>query len=318
MYDIADIGIGRESILTSSKDRTCRLWDASSFRCVGVASGHTDAVGCISVSQTRLNSGSSFFVSGSADKVLKLWHVSHQRVRDARDGKTCVELAAICSVRAHNKDINTVDISPNDAIVASGSQDSSIRLWNSSDLTPTGSLAGHKRGVWCVKFSPVDRCLASAAGDRTVKVWSLIDHSCLRTMQGHTSSVLSLQFVQNGMQLVSGAADGLIRVWTVRNGECKSVLDHHTDKVWALCQLDTDCIVSAGSDASVVFWRDATEENDVTRRQRAEGIVLLEQSLSNALGRKQYAEVFSCHHFSISIFSNIIVGSQSCIETQIS
>lgn len=281
----------RETVLTSSKDQTCRLWDSFSQQCVGVAEGHTDAIGCICVSQTRSNSGSSFFISGGADKVLKLWHVSHKRLRDALEEKTCFQLAAICSVRAHNKDINTVDISPNDAVVASGSQDSTIRLWNSSDLTPIGALTGHKRGVWCVKFSPIDKCLASAAGDRTVKVWSLIDYSCLRTMQGHTSSVLSLQFVDSGMQLLSGAADGLIRVWTVRNGECKSVLDHHTDKVWAIRQLESGSVLSTGSDATVVCWRDATEENDIYRREVAEGVVLLEQTLSNALNRKQYGEV---------------------------
>ena len=255
------------------------------------------------MSRTRHKSGSSFFVSGGADKVLKLWHIPHAKLATAVTQKTCISLVAVCSARAHSKDINSVDISPNDAVVASGSQDSLVRLWNSSDLTPIGSLSGHKRGVWCVRFSPVDMCLASAAGDRTVKIWSLLDHSCLRTMQGHTSSVLSLQFLSNGLKLMSGSADGLMRVWNVRNGECQSVLDHHTDKIWAIRQFHADAMVSAGSDASVVIWRDASGENEVIRQEKAESTLLLEQMLSNALGRKQYGEVVM---YTLFLFCNIV------------
>jgi U3 small nucleolar RNA-associated protein 13 len=87
-------------------------------------------------------------------------------------------------IRAHDKDINTLAVSPNDSLVASGSQDKTIRLWRTSDLGAVGSLTGHKRGVWKVAFSPVDRCLASSSADRTVRLWSMADYSCLRVFEG--------------------------------------------------------------------------------------------------------------------------------------
>jgi len=49
------------------------------------------------------------------------------------------------SVRAHDKDINTVAVSPNDALVATGSQDKLIKIWSSTDLSPVATLTGHKR-----------------------------------------------------------------------------------------------------------------------------------------------------------------------------
>lgn len=54
------------------------------------------------------------------------------------------------SVRAHERDINCVAVSPNDAIVASASQDRTVKLWRSRDLELMGVLKGHKRGVWKV------------------------------------------------------------------------------------------------------------------------------------------------------------------------
>lgn len=58
------------------------------------------------------------------------------------------------SVRAHEQDVNCVAVSPNDAVVASASQDRTIKLWKAADLELIGVLKGHKRGVWKVsKFA---------------------------------------------------------------------------------------------------------------------------------------------------------------------
>lgn len=165
---------------------------------------------------SSLNSVSgAFVVSGAADRTLQRWEVpSRALLRFAEERKRSPLAAAVRttpfrsgdvdglgfeggkeelpaplletaarSVRAHEKDINCVAVSPNDAVVASASQDRTVKLWRSKDLEPMGVLTGHRRGVWKVEFSPVDRCVATCSGDRTVKVWSIADCSCLRTFQ---------------------------------------------------------------------------------------------------------------------------------------
>lgn len=115
--------------------------------------------------------------SGAGDKILKRWPLPIGTV-----GLT--KLVVSHNVRGHDKDINTLAVSPNDSMAASGSQDKTIRLWRTSDLGPIATLSGHKRGVWKVAFSPVDRCLVSCSGDRTLRLWSVVDYSCLRVFEG--------------------------------------------------------------------------------------------------------------------------------------
>jgi len=136
-------------LVTSSKDHQCRVWSLGSRQCVAVCVGHTDAVGAVTLSTCPATYASrgAFVVSGGADKILKRWALPVH----ALDSKQSA-LSASHSVRAHDKDINSVALSPNDALVASASQDKTVRLWRTTDLSPVATLRGHKRGVWKVWF----------------------------------------------------------------------------------------------------------------------------------------------------------------------
>lgn len=285
----------RKYLATSSKDRTCRLWDLSSQQCIAIGSGHTDSVGSIGISQRSSTylSKQAAIVTGAMDKVLKRWPISGLLTQWNASEATPLELFNSHSVRAHEKDINTIAVSPNDTLVATGSQDKLIKIWKTTDLSVVATLAGHKRGVWKIVFSPVDRCLVSCSGDRTMKLWSAVDFTCLQTFEGHTASVLSVKFVNRGMQLLSGSADGLLRLWTIRTGECETVLDKHQDRVWAVATSPRNDTVffSGGSDSRLHRWRDVTEAVESKRLEQLEESLVIEQQLFNDIQNKRFGQV---------------------------
>ncbi len=260
----------RRWLISSSKDRSVRLWDLSpgglgAPTCVAIGVGHTEGVGCICLS-TRPSAYVEkrvFAFSASADKIIKRWALRSAMDLADTNATGNHQLQATHSVRGHDKDINTVALSPNDAILASGGQDKLIKLWKSDDLEAIATLRGHKRGVWKVAFSSIDRILCSGSGDRTVRLWSMADYTCLKTLEGHSASVLTVRFVSfrmpppntiseadildnenashvhqnstyNSLQVLSGSADGLLRLWNVRTGECVHTFDEHQDKLWTL------------------------------------------------------------------------------------
>lgn len=142
-----------------------------SITCIAQGNAHTGSVGSVALSRTRL----SFIVSGSQDTCLKLWRIS-----STDDGDQENTLTVAYTAVAHDKDINAVCVSPNDKLIATGSQDKVAKIWDSSDLKLLGVMRGHRRGLWTVQFSPSDQILASGSADGTIKLWSLTDFSCLK------------------------------------------------------------------------------------------------------------------------------------------
>jgi len=308
-------------IATAGKDNTVRVW-RSDGTCVAVGRGHVEAIGALSIQNSAVttNSGDWFVMTGSRDKTIKKWRVPKHLPHDG-DSDNIAELEVVTSVRAHEKDINVLSISPNDTIIASASQDRTIKLWNNptlsksnnntssnSSLTLRAILKGHKRGVWDVAFSPHDRVLASGSGDGTVKLWSLGRNNdtspaggcrCVRTFQGHSSSVLRVRFLSGGLQLMSSGGDGLLKLWTLRTNECETTLDSHTDKVWALdilpqsstdssSPITTNLVISGGADSRLVIWNDVTQIEEEELRREEQKAVELEQKLMNHLRGKEY------------------------------
>lgn len=290
-------------LATASKDKTMRLWHVTSQICVAVATGHTEAIGSVALSnkvgcydvggKAAENGAGAFAVTASKDRTLKIWPLPGTTVLNrwaqGQDGEN--PLDARLSARAHEKDINIVSVAPNDSLIATGSQDKQVKLWRSTDLSLHGTLKGHKRGVWDCQFSTHDRVLATASGDRTLKLWSIADCSCVRTFQGHMAGVLRVRFLGTGSQLLSSGSDGLIKLWTIRTNECESTMDGHDDKIWALdLSRCGTALFSGGADSKITVWRDTTKEKDDAVRAAEEQNIAMEQKLSNHLRHKQYEE----------------------------
>lgn len=265
-------------LASSAKDHTLRVWNASTGSCLAVAGGHMAAVGAVAFSKKKKN----FIVTGSSDRTIKLWNI--EAVVGTGHTEEVLKLSSQAVVAAHDKDINSLAVAPNDSLICSGSQDRTAKVWRLPELTPVLTLKGHKRGVWSVEFSPVDQAVLTASGDMKIKIWSLTDGSCLKTFEGHTASVLKCSFITRGTQLISAGADGLVKLWTIKTNECVNTFDHHEDKIWALAvSPETETLATGGGDSVVNMWTDCTIDDEEEAIRQEEEEALKDQDLSNAL-----------------------------------
>ena len=277
-----DVFSNKVAFVSSSKDNSIRLWTlvGSSVQCLCKVSGHTHAVSCVAT--CKINN--AIFASGSEDCTLKIWTIKKSK----KDG---VLATARSTIKAHDKMINCIAVSPNDKLVATGSQDKLAKLWDIDSGKQIKVFQGHKRGIWCAQFSPMDQVLATSSADSTVKLWSLMDGICLKTFEGHDASVLKLAFISLGTQILTTGSDGLVKLWTVKSSECVQTMDEHMDRVWALSTANNDQTVFTGSgDSVIIAWKDMTEQMQQEAAETREKQMLNYQELQNLLQEKRYSK----------------------------
>eukprot|EP00695_Tsukubamonas_globosa_P003818 TRINITY_DN84_c0_g1_i6.p1 TRINITY_DN84_c0_g1~~TRINITY_DN84_c0_g1_i6.p1 ORF type:complete len:343 (+),score=183.17 TRINITY_DN84_c0_g1_i6:62-1030(+) len=198
-------------IISGSRDRSVKLWNTVG-ECkytIGEegASGHSDWVSCVRFSP---NAANPLIVSAGWDKLVKVWN-----------------LAANCKLAAtlggHTGYVNSVTVSPDGSLCASGGKDGTAMLW---DLSKGEHLYSLEAGdvINALAFSP-NRYWLCAATQSHVKIWDLETKSVVTVLEAPDFPELGrkalkpaptcLAWSADGQTLYAGYTDSNIRVWSV-------------------------------------------------------------------------------------------------------
>ncbi len=129
----------------------------------------------------------------------------------------------MCALRGHQDWVNSVAFSPNGRIVASGSEDRTIKLW---DVARSKEVRTFKKGWWrkghdapvrTVNFSPDGSLIASGGDDNTIKLWEVRTGKLVRTLQDEGLGVKTVAFSPDGHILAS--VNDRVKLWEVETGK---------------------------------------------------------------------------------------------------
>jgi WD40 repeat protein len=129
-----------------------------------------------------------------------------------------LEVVLLRTLSGHTGFVESVAYSPDGRFIASGSWDSTIKIWDSANGALLRTLSGHTSGVWSVAYSPDGRFIASGSYDNTIKIWDSANGALLRTLSGHTICVNSVAYSPDGRFIASGGSDGTIKIWDSTSG----------------------------------------------------------------------------------------------------
>ncbi|MBP5974962.1 protein kinase [Brasilonema sp. CT11] len=140
-------------------------------------------------------------------------------------------------------------------IVASGSFDTTVKLWNLSTRKEIFTLEGNAGSVYSVATSPDGRTVASGNGDKTIKLWNLFTGQQIYTLYGHSSSVESVAISPDSKMLASGSFDGSIKLWDLPSGREIATLKEHSGAVKSVAFSPDGQILASGSeDNTIKLW----------------------------------------------------------------
>jgi WD40 repeat protein len=137
------------------------------------------------------------------------------------------------TLEGHSHAVESVAFSPNSQLLASGSYDNTIKLWDPTTGELRQTLKGHSDRVLSVAFSPNSQLLASGSGDNTIKLWDSTTGELRQTLKGHSHTVESVAFSSNSQLLASGSYDRTIKLWDPTTGKLQQTLKGHSNWVWS-------------------------------------------------------------------------------------
>ncbi|CCK72068.1 Rsa4p KNAG_0I02840 [Huiozyma naganishii CBS 8797] len=212
-------------------------------RSASAIAGHGSTILCSAFAPDT----SSRMVTGAGDNTARIWD--------------CDTQTPLATLEGHSNWVLCVSWSPDGEVIATGSMDSTIRLWESTKGKPVGggngsssALKGHMKWITSLSWEPLHLVpdgakprLASASKDGTIKIWDTARRVCLYTLSGHSNSVACVKWGGEGL-LYSGSHDKTVRVWDMNSatvGKCISILKNHAHWVNHL-SLSTDYALRIG------------------------------------------------------------------------
>ena len=268
-------------LISTSTDRSVKLWDAECGRLLNILDGHSDAVLCVEWSPD-----SNLLATGSKDKTAILWDMSPSSSSSSSTTLSSSSLASSadggpgqgpgpllgtkrCVLRGHNGAVTALTWSPDSWIVATGSADHHIFLWHvinggedvritSVLLGYTNTMEGHCWTVNSVHYNSKGTQLLTGSSDNIVRVWSVHDGEQIDAFEDHKEKVLSVGWAPDGVCFVSGSADRAVNLWDAERHE-RMTLEGHHDAVTAVAFDASGTRFASGSlDKTVRVWSFAT------------------------------------------------------------
>jgi WD40 repeat protein len=196
-------------------------------------------------------------------QLLDYWRSQHQEhsrnmiwIRSLRPPAIPLNAGQTAVFRGHDFFVASVVFSPDGRILASGSDDRTIRLWDTQTGASLAILRGHKRGITQVAFSPDGKYLASGSRDRSIRLWEVDTGKEFTKFKGHEGAVTSVLFTKDNRYLISGSNDRTIRIWDLETREEFNVFRGHEDGVTCL-SLSNDglYLVSGSEDRTIRLWQ---------------------------------------------------------------
>ncbi|MEA5571235.1 eIF2A-related protein [Calothrix sp. UHCC 0171] len=257
-------------LVSANTDGTIKIWNLDGSL---ISTYHSPN---LQISDIAISNDSQIIVSSSDDKIVRIWDFpkpkkqnqaiysldfhpqNNEFIAAGWEGKvtTWHNNQPQNSFTAHHNIISTVKFSHDGKIIATGSADKTVKLWNAQTHQLLLTLTGHTNRITSISFSPDNHFLASASSDKTVKIWRIRDGKLMNTLSGNTDEITSLSISKDSKYIATSSADNQLKIWHFPNGNLFKTLPGHENIIAAIAfSPDNQTIASASWDNTIKIWQ---------------------------------------------------------------
>lgn len=195
------------NLISVSNDTTIKVWNAHQGFCLSTLRSHKDYAKCLAYAKER-----EIVASAGLDRMIYLWDI--QALTMLTTTKNTVTTKPLDGSK---NSIYSLAINQTGTLVASGSTEKVIRLWDPRSRQKLLKLRGHTDNVKSLLFSKDGSMLLSAGSDGTIRLWSISQQRCISIIRIHDGGVWALQTNESFTTVYSGGKDCKIFMTDLKN-----------------------------------------------------------------------------------------------------
>ena len=174
-----------------------------------------------------LSNDNKKFVSAGKDKIVRVWELNYMRNGDVIEVIDSDNVKCLYSLEGHSDIINSVAISKDDTIVASGSKDGTVRSWKLTTglLINSFKVTNDSVTVVCPSFDGKSVVSGAHTSKDQLCLWDITMGDIKVNFKGHSHAVMCIKITDDGNYLLSGSRDGTVKLWKLSSGELLDTID---------------------------------------------------------------------------------------------
>jgi len=155
----------------------------------------------------------------------------------------------------HSAFVQSVDINRDNTLIASGSTDATVKVWDFATGELLYILTGHGGDIESVQFSPDGQYLVSTAADFKAILWDMSNGELVHEFSEHSLPVTSVAFTSDGNYMVTGSSDLQLILWDVWQAqEIRRFMGHEASILTLAINADATRILSGARDGDLMYW----------------------------------------------------------------